>query len=341
MTATNVEPLETLRAAEIDRQPPEHQWLIRELWGRAAVGIVGGAPKCCKSFLGLDMATSVASATPCLDLFPVEAPGPVLVYLAEDALPMVRARIEALCDHRGLDLGPLPLHVIAVPVLRLDLERDQHRLALTLERLRPRLLLLDPLVRLHRLDENSAGEISGLLGYLRELQRRFDLAVVLVHHASKKHRAQPGQALRGSGDLHAFGDDNAYLARRDDHLVLTIEHRAARAPDPLPLQLVSRPDGSATHLALLAPPNLAASRTASLADTVCEALTRAGEPLPRGVLRERLRVNNQRLGDVLQELERAGRIRRSTAGWLCPTPQSAGNTELSLVVPQPVPGSAA
>jgi hypothetical protein len=341
MTTPNVEPLETRRAAELDRQPPDHQWLIRELWGRTSVGIVGGAPKCCKSWLGLDMATSVASATPCLDHFPVEAPGPVLVYLAEDALPMVRARIEALCDHRGLDLGPLPLHVIAVPVLRLDLERDQRRLALTIERLRPRLLLLDPLVRLHRLDENSAGEISGLLGYLRELQRRFDLAVVLVHHASKKHRAHPGQALRGSGDLHAFGDDNAYLARRDDHLVLTIEHRAARAPDPLPLQLVSQPDGSATHLALLAPPNLAASRTASLADTVIETLTRAGEPLQRGVLRERLRVNNQRLGDVLQELERAGRIRRSTAGWLCQTPQPSGNKQLALLDREPVPVSAA
>lgn len=338
---THVEPLETLRVAQLDRQPPEHQWLIRELWGRASVGIVGGAPKCCKSWLGLDMATSVASATPCLDHFPVEAPGPVLVYLAEDALPMVRARIEALCDHRGIDLGALPLHVIAVPVLRLDLERDQRRLALTLERLRPRLLLLDPLVRLHRLDENSAGEISGLLGYLRELQRRFDLAVVLVHHASKKHRAQPGQALRGSGDLHAFGDDNAYLARRDDHLVLTIEHRAARAPDPLPIQLVSRPDGSATHLALRAAPNLAACRTASFADAVLEALTRAGEPLQRGVLRERLRVNNQRLGDALQELERAGRIRRSTAGWLCEAPKPPGNEQLSLLAQQPVPGPAA
>ncbi len=177
--------------------------------------------------------------------------------------------------------------------------------------------------------------------HLRELQRGFDLAIVLVHHASKKHGAQPGQALRGSGDLHAFGDDNAYLARRDDHLVLTIEHRAARAPDPLPLQLLSRPDGSATHLALLAAPNRAARDAASLAETVRDTLTRACEPHLRGVLRERLRVNNQRLGDVLRELERAGRIRRSTAGWASTRPQPTNATQISLPAKEPVPGSAA
>lgn len=330
MTTARIEPFETLRAAELDRQPPEQQWLIRDLWGRGAVGMLGGAPKCCKSFLGLDMATSVASATPCLDHFPVEAPGTVLVYLAEDALAVVRDRIEALCEHRRLDIRALPLHAIAAPVLRLDRQADQNRLALTLEQHRPRLVVLDPLVRLHRLDENSAGEISGLLGYVRELQRRFDTAIVLVHHASKKHRAQPGQALRGSGDLHAFGDDNAYLARRDDHLVLTIEHRAAAAPDPLAVRLVSRPDGSATHLELLASPTTAHDRKHRLADAVVDTLRRAGEPMHRTTLRQRLRVNNQRLGDALQQLERNGNLLRTSSGWQLASSQPMETQQLSL-----------
>jgi hypothetical protein len=311
-------PLPVLPVAQLDIQPPDQQWLIHQLWGRAAVGIIGGAPKCGKSWLGLDMATSVASATPCLGHFPIEDPGPALVYLAEDALPMVRARVEALCLHRGLSLEPLPLHVITTPTLRLDLARDQQRLAATVAHIRPRLLLLDPLVRLHRLDENSAAEISALLGYLRDLQRRFHTAVVLVHHASKKHRAQPGQALRGSGDLHAFGDDNAYLTRRDDHLVLTLEHRQAQAPDPIALQLTFRPDGGATHLELLSSTPSTANPPQGLADAVLELLERAQEPLYRTTLRARLRVNNHRLGLVLGQLQRQGRLVRTTDGWQLP-----------------------
>lgn len=82
---------------ELAHQPAEQARLIDSLWEQPAVGILGGAPKCAKSWRGLDMALSVASATPCLCRFTVPTPGPAVVYLAEDALPSsVRARLEAL-----------------------------------------------------------------------------------------------------------------------------------------------------------------------------------------------------------------------------------------------------
>jgi hypothetical protein len=204
-------------------------------------------------------------------------------------------------------------------MLRLDLEKDQRRLHATLADLRPRLLLLDPLVRLHRLDENSAADISRLLGFLRELQRTYDLAVVLVHHASKRQRAQPGQGLRGSSDLHAFGDSNAYLARHQDYLVLSLEHRAAPAPAPVGLDLVSLDDGSATHLALRADNREA---DASLPARVLALLRHSAAPLTRTALRARLKVNNQRLGDALAQLAQRGVIVRTSEGWLAPEPSS-------------------
>ena len=314
VVAVNGERLPMVRAGELEVQTAEQRWLFEGLWGRSAIGLIGGAPKSCKSWLGLDMAVSVASGTPALGHFPAAVRGPALVYLAEDALPQIRERIESLCRHRSLSITALELFVITVPSLRIDRELDQVRLAATIDELRPRLLLLDPLVRLHALDENSAAEISGLLGYIRGLQRRFDLAVVLVHHASKRHRAQPGQSLRGSSDLHAIGDSNAYLARKDQHIVLTLEHRAARAPEPLLLELTDD-DEATTHLRVCdaRPPNGAAER--SLEDEITRLLG-DGRPLPRTEIRSRLRVNNQRLGDELSRLERLGRLRRTARGWI-------------------------
>jgi RecA-family ATPase len=134
-----------------------------------------------KSWLGLDFAVSVASGTPALDRFRVEAPGTALIYLAEDGLPQVRGRLEAICRHRGISLGNLNVAVITEPTVRLDAHRDQLRLRATIDHFRPRLLVLDPLVRLHSLDENSSQDISRLLGYLRDLQRSFDLALIVVH----------------------------------------------------------------------------------------------------------------------------------------------------------------
>ena len=48
----------TRAPVELEDRPRRQQWLIDGLWGRQAVGIVGGEPKCGKSFL--DLAVAVA-----------------------------------------------------------------------------------------------------------------------------------------------------------------------------------------------------------------------------------------------------------------------------------------
>ena len=153
MTATATAPLPTLPVHALQQRPAHAAWLVQHLWGAAAVGVIGGAPKACKSWLGLELAAAVASGTACLGYFQVETPEPVVAYLAEDALYAVRQRITQICQHRRLALEKLNLHVVTAPTLRLDLEPDRRALDQTLAQLHPKLLLLDPLSRLHRLDE--------------------------------------------------------------------------------------------------------------------------------------------------------------------------------------------
>ena len=314
--------LPVVRASDLDDGDALPRWLVDTLWARAAVGVLGGAPKCCKSWLALDLAVSVATGTACLDAFDVDDAGPVLLYMAEDAAPVVKARLSGICRARSLDLASVPIHVITVPVLRLDRGRDQARLRDAVRRYAPRLLVLDPFVRLHRIDENDAGEVSALLGYLRTLQRQHDVAVLVVHHARKNGGAgaQAGQSLRGSGDFHAWGDSNLYVRRQKDALLLTIEHRAAAAPEPLRLQLVAT-DDAVVHLALAsgdAPGEHEAPR--DLDPLVLHALGRAGRGLSRSQLRAELRVRNERLGDALVRLVATGAVIRAGDRWAVPVP---------------------
>jgi hypothetical protein len=313
--------LPVVRAAELDDGDALPRWLVDTLWARAAVGVLGGAPKCCKSWLALDLAVSVATGTACLGAFDVDDAGPVLLYMAEDAAPVVKARLTGICRARNLDLASVPIHVITVPVLRLDRGRDQARLHDAVRRYAPRLLVLDPFVRLHRIDENDAGEVSALLGYLRTLQRQHDVAVLVVHHARKNGGAgaQAGQSLRGSGDFHAWGDSNLYVRRQKDALLLTIEHRAAAAPEPLRLQLIAS-DDAVVHLAL-APGDASSENDAprDLDPIVLDALRRAGA-LSRSQLRAELRVRNERLGDALVRLVATGAVIRAGDRWAVPVP---------------------
>ena len=138
-------------------------------------------------------------------------PGRVLLNPAEDALHVVRRRLEGICAAAGIGLAGLDVQVITAPSLRLDLEADRGRLDETVARLKPRLLVLDPFVRLHRIDENVSGDVAPLLAFPRELQRRHAVAVAVVHHARKGAGAiRAGQALRGSSEFHAWGNSNLY-----------------------------------------------------------------------------------------------------------------------------------
>ena len=297
------------RAAELSVRPPDHRWLIEGLWAHRAVGIVGGEPKCCKSFLALDVAVSVASGAPCLRRYDVVEPGPVLLFAAEDALHIVRERLDGIAAAAGVCMSSLDLHVITAPVVRLDLPADRRLLRATVEQIRPRLLVLDPFVRLHRRDENASAEVAPLLAYQRLLERELSAAVLLVHHARKgAAHARAGQALRGSSELHAWGDSNLYVRRKGDALLLSIEHRAAAGGEALSLELHG--DGDALALRIVEPDVVEPSRPASTsaAERIEDALADADVPLSRRELRDVCRIRTATLSDVLRDLVANGRV---------------------------------
>ena len=305
--------LPVVRVSEIPNDELAERWLVEQLWCANSVGVIGGAPKCAKTWLGLDMALSVATGTPCLGKYAVPEPGPVLVYLAEDALRVVGERIEGMARHRGLDIDQVAIYAITASALRLDHDRDRTRLWETARWLRPKLLVLDPLVRLHGIDENHAGAVAELLAYFRSLQRELGISVLLVHHTRKNAAdgVAAGQGLRGSGDIHAFGDSNLYLRRTKEHLILSSEHRSAPASAPVYLELVAT-NAETTHLEVIA--TLHDEKEDSLEERVLALLAR-GRALTRTTLRDSLAVKNERLGEVLESLEQAGQIGRTSAGW--------------------------
>jgi hypothetical protein len=315
MSAATVLPVEP--AHQLPARSEAQRWLVTGLWLEQAVGVLGGEPKCCKSFLALDLAVAVASGTACLRHFPVPTAGRVLLYAAEDALHIVRRRLEGICAAAQVSLQELDVQVITAPSVRLDLPADRARLEHTVAQLKPRLLVLDPFVRLHRIDENASGEVAPLLAYLRELQRRHALAVLVVHHAKKGGgRIRAGQALRGSSEFHAWGDSNLYLRRLENELTLTVEHRAAPSLPPVNLELVQR--GESLALQVCATPDSAPAApppSSSVDERIVNVLTHADRPVPAAELRALCSVRKATFYARLVDLTRAGRLVRSPEGY--------------------------
>ena len=303
----------TRRAAHLEVRPPTQQWMVEALWSEQGVGIVGGEPKCGKSFLALDLAVAVAAGVPCLRHFHPAGSGAVLLFAAEDAGHIVRARLEGIAGAAGTRFEDLDIAVIDVPTLRLDHRGDRQRLLETVERIRPRLLVLDPLVRLHGVDENAVAEVAPILGFLREIQRRFETAVVLVHHARKSGATRPGQALRGSSELHAWGDSNLYLRRRDRQIVMTVEHRAAPGLNDIEIELADHGQGPALRLRQAVTAETVA-QPENAGQRIVEILAKAETPLSQRQIRERAAIRAATVADAVRSLCREGRVERARQG---------------------------
>lgn len=321
--------------ASIERLPEGERWVVDDLVSGSSLTVLGAAPKTGKTWVCLGLAVAVATGTQAMGRYQVGNPGRVLLLHAEDDPRSIRERIESLCAGQHLQLTEdLPVDVITEESLKLDNQQHREMLEELIRQRGPRLVVLDPLVRLHTGPESSSSHMAELFGYLRTLTRRYQISIVVTHHLAKNRAtggAQLGQALRGSGDIHAAYDHGLALVRREDGTVLMrVEHRAAASPEPVAYRLVSKPGrgivfefvpveaGEEQASAPLAPKQPQVSSAAPLSERVLEFLRAAEGPLSQVAIRSALRVRNAALSEVLHGLLRAGKIHNlgRMGGWV-------------------------
>jgi hypothetical protein len=314
--------LPVVQAAALEPAPLDRNWLIENLWLSETVGFLGAPPKHFKTWLALEMAVCVATGSPCLGAFAVPEPGPVLLYAAEDSAATIRQRLQSLTAHHQVDFERLPLWVITADTLRLDRPDDSSRLEATVAQYQPRLMILDPLIRLHQQDENASGPMAALLGFFRSLQRKSRTAIALTHHSRKGPApAGSGYSLRGSSDFYAWADVFLHLQRRQGRLTLTAEHRSAPSFGPVDIEFI-HPDGGHPHLELTSSDIITtdAKPGSSQPDALCarilELLSESSEPRSVAQLRSVLRIRNLRLVNALRQLTDQAKIRRGERGYI-------------------------
>ena len=317
MPASDAEAFPVRQVADVPLRPVGERWLVEFLWARDAVGLLAAPPKVGKTWLAVELALAVATGRPALGRFTVCATGPVLFFGAEDDQAALRARFEAVALSRGVDLAAAPVFFLDVSALRLDRPEHLTKLRATIAALRPKLVVLDPFVRMVTVDENSSQEVSAVLGSLRAIQRDLHLAVLVVHHMRKASSSHLGQQVRGSGDFAAWYDSALYLTRAGDGVILTPSHRGAPDPQPVRLRLALEP---APHLEISADgvPSLTASAASDALDPlqaeVLDALT-GTSAVSTESLRRQLHKRKEAVLRALHALRDAGRVHNDGQGW--------------------------
>lgn len=221
-----------------DSPPPAIGWLVEDIWPAGARGWIAGEAKLGKSWIALEMAVAIATGTPFLGRHEVARTGRVFYLTEESNLRALYNRLRMLLLAKGLDAETLrgTLSLLVRQRVKLTDPRWRTRLLTAIDRDKPVAVFLDPLRRYHDGGENDSADLVAVLDAAAEFQEH-GAAVPIVHHMRKTSEsnadARAGQQLRGSSDLHAWGDAALYCTGTTEDknaVVVEVELKDAESP---------------------------------------------------------------------------------------------------------------
>lgn len=206
--------------AFLGTSPPAPDWVIEGL-EPGDVGILSAPGGTGKSMFCLSLAASVAGGQPLFGAWAVGDPGDVLYIYAEDKPSTIHRRLKAL--HQVSPLEPATIgqmHAVGVrsapPKLmvrgedRSGIARPQNpELAEIISRVKgypnPRLIIIDPLIKFHALDENVNTEMEQFLTLMTKMAEELGVAIILTHHVGKSAvlngQSSTQQSARGASAI--------------------------------------------------------------------------------------------------------------------------------------------
>lgn len=243
-------------------------WTVKNFWMRRSHGIVAGEPKSFKSTLVMDMALSIASGADFLGKYPVENTGPVLYIQNENAHWIMKDRFEKMLVTKGLvgkihknkgtkltvEWPPeIPFYMINQQSFMLTDEDHQEYLEDTIKRMKPELVVLDPLYLMFNGDIASAQDLFPILQWLLYLKNTYNCGICVIHHYNKSGESKRGgQRMLGSTTLHGWVESAWYLQAlpndgEDAEVTLEREFRGAGLHQKLDLRIQMGDMGDPTY----------------------------------------------------------------------------------------------
>ena len=145
--------------------------------------VIVGPPKSKKTFLAQNLALAIASGKSFAN-FEITKPKKVLYFLAEGGYYPNRDRLQKMgADFSEKYMENFELSLLSyLPINQNDSYKKMYNI---IKNSGAEVVVIDPLIKFHDVDENSASQISDVFGRIRELIQELEISVKLVHHTGK------------------------------------------------------------------------------------------------------------------------------------------------------------
>jgi hypothetical protein len=273
-------------------------WTVDGLLPAGGVSLLVAKPKTGKSTLARGCAISVARGKKFLGR--PTSPGKVVYLALEEKKGEVRKHFEDL----GADGSePIFVHCAAAP------QDAVGELLELVKRVRPALVIIDPILRLTRLrDANDYAQVNLAMEPLVVMAREFNTHLLLVYHMGKGERVDATDQILGSTAFFA-AVDTALMMKRTDRF-RTIQS-CQRYGEDLP-ETVLEFDADRRRMSLGT--SKAEAEVKRVEDEIVSVLTKSKTRLDEAAINAAIEGRNELKRSALRSLVKAGTIQRGGEG---------------------------
>lgn len=316
-------------AQVLSRHTQSPGWIIPGFWMKGSHGIVAGEPKSFKTTLIMDLMFSMASLTPFLGVHKVEHGGPTIFIQNENADWIIRDKLQKLQISRGTAgktkirgsslhiewSRNIPMHFVNQQGFTLDDAAYKEALEELIDRMRPAMIVLDPLYLMFSGDVNSAKELAPVLQWALRVRNEYNCAISLVHHYNKGGEGKrAGQRMLGSTTLHGWIESAWYIQAgevedRVAHISMEREFRGAGLHPKKDLSLEMGEFGDMKYI-------IREEEDTHHDDDVILVLEQTTKPMSQNAIAQALGISRRQAKNALDRLEKEGLVTKKGERYL-------------------------
>ncbi|MHA2217641.1 MAG: AAA family ATPase [Candidatus Hodarchaeales archaeon] len=199
--------IETLQRLYI-RDVPQRKPLIDPILGEKEIIILSGYPKSGKSILSMNIAIRLSQGRDWIG-FKVPEPVKILILQQEVSQSLFKDRLsKMIIDKVNSDFLKSISHNIERGIL-IDTKEGVRKLSREIEDSKPKMIIIDPLIKFHTKKENVAEEMEIVFEALHQLVDSYGVSFLVIHHFAKTTEDRKGGYMqRGSSVISANSDAN-------------------------------------------------------------------------------------------------------------------------------------
>ncbi len=175
-------------------------WIVKDLFTPRGLGLFTGRPGVGKTQLAFQLAADIASSRPEFLDRGLESTGETVLFLSLEMNKYQLPHIAGPVYERYPDLNQRKLVVYAKgEMLPLDQESGQAYFEALLEKIKPKVVIIDSLSHMASAELTSDTDMKTAFEFLQRVRNDYDFGLIIIHHHRKK--ANDAQSKKRPNDL--------------------------------------------------------------------------------------------------------------------------------------------